>query len=710
MQSKEPLSHLFVFSCLLLLFPVLATAQNTEPSPALKIYRGAIAEAPKTIDPQRAYSVRDSRFVSPCYESLFTYDYLARPAKLIPQLATEIPTAKIQRDDAGKVTGVTYIIHLRRGVRYSEDPCFPGGVGREMTAEDFVLSLKRLADPETRTPVVAEFSRVRGLKAYQESIRTLRKTEQAKEEAYEQAMREAIRKKDYRDVADFRPMTQFQILEQAGQIEGIRAATPHKLELTLEEPYPQFLHWLAMSFLPPLPREAVAAYEPETLNGHAVGTGPYTFHGQVANDDQAAGQRFILKKNPSWWGLTQKAASTIFPEQPASPDDLKSGAWREADAGKSLAFCDRLIFEVVAESGTAFDRFAQGGFDQTGVPAVRIKKSVADGKLASDLAAKGIRLTLTTDLSTHYLAFNMDRDTIGAPAKFSDPELEKNRARELERRRLVRQSLALAIDQDSFHQRFYYGLGLSAQSPLPPGLFGYDPDYRNPARQFDPALTRAKQLMTEAGFENGIDERTGKRLTLSLPSSATQPPRSLYFDFYQNAWAQLGVDLQIKGMPYTRFMNAVHNRTPTYDAVHWGWMMDYPDPENFLFLLHGPNSTKFSETGNNYARYESPRYDELFDAMETMTNEESKKVSYTDIKSGEQKTETLTRLQIIHKMRDVVEHDMPWIPLTHVQRYALAHRWVHNAKPHPMTGPWLKYINIDTEERAKQQEAWREQP
>ena len=131
------------------------------------IYYSAVSEAPAHLDPQEAYNVRDGMFVSLCYEGLFGYDYLARPVQMIPQLAKEIPQEpEITTNEAGDLS-VLYKFELHENVHYIDDPCFPDGKGREMTAHDFAFAFKRSTDPKTKCPIVGNFMRIRGLKAYQ---------------------------------------------------------------------------------------------------------------------------------------------------------------------------------------------------------------------------------------------------------------------------------------------------------------------------------------------------------------------------------------------------------------------------------------------------------------------------------------------------------------------------------------------------------------
>jgi len=632
------------------------------------VYYTATFEPPKSLDPQRAYNVRDGQFVSMVYEGLFAYDYLARPVAIIPQLATSIPKPVIVNNPTGGVQSVTYSFDLQKGVHFIDDPCFPDGKGREMKATDFEFAFKRMADPKTKCPVSENFMRIQGLAAFKSRLTN----EYAVAKQAAEASGDPSKK-----------LSQVEAIKKAGSIQGIKVTGDYSFDLVMTEPYPQMLYWLAMNFISAIPHEAVGYYdsdnppprgdthhanEPMDFPMRPVGTGVFRFDWPRYNREA----RIVLRANETWWGRTTKAPSTIFPTKPFSPSDVAQGCWRPEDAGKNLPFVDQVEFHIEPESLPRFNKFLQGYYDRSGVPIAGFSQAIANDDLTPEMKERGVSMVKEIDIGVRYMLFNMDADTLGSPGKFSDPKLEANRERELERRRLVRRALSLAVDTQEFHEKFYNGLGGIAQSPLPPGLFGYDEEYKNPYRQFDPELTEAKRLMKEAGFEGGIDEVTGERLELSLPSASTAPPGTLYYKFYEDAWAKLGVTLNIEKSDYNTFIDRVH----------------------------------YDDHNVNYARYENPRYDELFEAMETMADSESKKVTYTHYKTGKKTTETMSRLQIILMMRDIIEYDMPWIPTTHDEAYILSHDWIHNVKQHPVTGPWSKFYNIDTDKRDAERKAW----
>ena len=106
-----------------------------------------------------------------------------------------------------------------------------------------------------------------------------------------------------------------------------------------------------------------------------------------------------------------------------------------------------------------------------------------------------------------------------------------------------------------------------------------------------------------------------------------------------------------------------------------GWSADYPDPENFMFLLHGPQS-RAKNQGENASNYANPEFDALFERMRNMPN-------------GPE------RQQIIDRMTEIFRHDAPWIGGFHPKNFALFHSWLGNAKVNEISDNKLKYLKVD---------------
>jgi ABC-type transport system substrate-binding protein len=263
-----------------------------------------------------------------------------------------------------------------------------------------------------------------------------------------------------------------------------------------------------------------------------------------------------------------------------------------------------------------------------------------------------------------------------------------------QRARLLRQAISIAVDFEEFISIFRNGRGIAAHGPLPSGIFGH----RDFAEDINPIvytfdaqgrvvrrpLDDARALLAEAGYPNGVDSATGQRLILYYDTTATGPDGRAMLNWYRKQFQKLGIELVIRATDYNRFQEKMANGTA--QLFSWGWNADYPDPENFLFLLYGPNA-RIEGMGENAANYQNPDYDALFDRMKYLPN-------------------TDERQQLIDEMITILREDAPWLWGFVPVDYVLRHAWYHNPKPNLMATNTLKYRRIDPELRKQLRAAW----
>jgi len=608
------------------------------------------SEAPKTLDPQVAYSVYDHEVLSNVYETPLEYHYLKRPYELIPGLVTEVPEPRALGDGR-----VVYTFQLRRGVHFASDPCFAigeaGRTQRELVASDLAFAFQRIADPKVGSPVLATFSKIVGLAEFGKRLAKLRE-----------------------DDPSFSSLRIDEQYQRAGPIEGLNwkvtdswKAT-NQLEITLDAPYPQILYWFAMPFTAPVPWEAVVYYDGEGgrdgFAEHAVGTGPF----RIARYQKRS--RIVLERNPDWYGAEHpewRAPAATYPSE-GSAGDAEAGRVAPGLVGRALPFVDRVEMRFEKESIPVFTKFLQGYYDRSRIPKESFDKAASGGALSPEMASLGVQLERTVTLGTYYIGFNMVDPVVGSAGG--------------ERSRKLRQAMSLAIDADEFLRVFLNGRGIPAQSPLPPGLFGYEERYRNPFRTVD--LERARSLLAEAGYPKGVDPATGRALRISFDTGDTSVQARLRYQFLVESWRRLGLDVEVAATSYNQFQDKV--RRGAHQLYFWGWVADYPDPENFLFLLSGAMS-QTKGGGPNSSNFDDPRYDALFDAMKDRPND-------------------ATRLETIGAMRALLEVERPWIELFHPEDYALTQGWLHNVKATGLTVPVWKYYDVDAATRAERRVAW----
>jgi len=608
-----------------------------------KILYTSFSEAPKTLDPAVAYTTASHLITGNVYDTLLEYHFLKRPYQLIAALAERVPAPEPHADG-----GVSYRFQIRDGIAFQDDPCFAlsqgAGRSRKVVAADFAFELARLADPAVNSPLAGSFAPVLGFSQFAERLTALRQADAA--------------------VANLPANVQY---ARAGGIAGVIAHGERELEIVLSEAKPQLLYFFAMPFTTPVPWEAVAYYDGrdgrEHFADHPVGTGPY----RLASYDKQ--YRMVLERNDAWYGrhALDAAPGSQFPGE-IDAEDIASRAIDAGYAGRRLPFLERIVFVREREDIPRFNKFLQGYYDEGHIVKESFDAVVQNDSLSPQMAARGMRLDKTVEPSIFYIGFNMDDPVVGAAAG--------------ERGRKLRQAMSLVIDSKAYLELFLNARGVPAQSPLPPGLFGYDRDYRNPYRQ--PDLARAQKLMAEAGYRNGIDPANGAPLKLSFDTPNTTAQALLQYQFYVAAWRQLGLDVEINASTYNQFQAKV--RRGAYQLFTWGWIADFPDPENFFFLLECSNAQSKSG-GPNTANFCQPQFDRLYQEMKSLPNDAH-------------------RADLIRRMLALLEAERPWIELFHNEEYALSHAWVVNAKPMGLSYPTYKYMDVKPELRAQLQAEW----
>ena len=242
----------------------------------------------KSLDPGQSADEVTNEVIPNIYESLLEYNYLKRPLQLEPSLAAEMP--QVSKD------GLTHTIKIKPGVHFQDSEVFPEGKGRELTAQDFVYSWKRLADPKTQSDGFWIFDgKIKGLNEWRDKL--------VKGEA-----------------------------NYDTPIEGLETPDAHTLVIKLTRPYFQLHYVLTMTYSAAVPREAVTKYGAEFMN-HPVGTGPFAFESWIR------GNKVVLKKNPTWSGQA-------YPNEGEAGDQEKGLL---ADAGKPMPFVDKLVFFELPE-------------------------------------------------------------------------------------------------------------------------------------------------------------------------------------------------------------------------------------------------------------------------------------------------------------------------------------------------------------------------
>lgn len=569
----------------------------------------SFSERPKHLDPAVAYSENEYVFIAQIYEPPFQYHYLKRPYQLVPLTAAKMPEITYLDKEGGQlaqdapiedIAFTEYLIQIRPGVRYQPHPAlakdargdylfhqlsestvesassladFEVTGSRELTAEDYVYQIKRLAHPKTQSPI-AEI-----MKNYIVGF-----SDFAAESA-------DISKSELNNLS----MT------------GVDTVGRYQYRIRIKGKYPQFMFWLAMPFFSPMPWEADVFYDQPglsekniTLDWFPIGTGPYFLAENNPN------RRMILMKNPLFHEET-------YPSE-GEAEDAEKGLL--ADAGKRLPFIEKVVFTLEKETIPYWHKFLQGYYDASGIASDSFDQAVqftgsGGVALTESMREKGIQLQTSVETSIFYMGFNMLDATVGGIG---------------DRARKLRQAIAIAIDYEEYIAIFRNERGVAAQGVVPPGIFGYEPGEAgiNPviydwhdgkARRKD--INVARQLLIEAGYADGVDPNTKEPLILNFDTTAVSIDDRPLMNWYRKQFDKLGIKLVIRATDYNRFQQKM--RAGNAQIFVWGWNADYPDPENFFSLLYGSNA-KVKFGGENAVNYQNPEFDRLFEQMRNMDN------------------------------------------------------------------------------------------
>ncbi|MET0202670.1 MAG: ABC transporter substrate-binding protein [Casimicrobiaceae bacterium] len=547
-------------------------------------------------DPVRVSDLYSATINEAIFERLLTYDYLARPAKVVPMVAEAMP----EITDNGK----TYLFKLRRGIHFTPDPAFKGQK-RELTAEDFVYTFKRHADPVNRSPW---FFMVEGkIEGLDELTEAAKKTG----------------KFNYNAV-----------------VPGAVALDKYTLRFKLKQPDFLFLYTLAHSHFGAMSREVVETYG-DDAQAHPVGTGPYMLK------EWKRGTKITLEANPDYRGFTWDFQPT---------DDAWDKDLVKAMRGKRMPQIGRVEFSIIEEDQSRWLAFNQKELDYLALPATfRDQVFDANNKLKPEWTAQNVSLFRAIDPDIGYTFFNFRDPVVGG---YSKEKIALRRAI------IMGYKLEDEIAIIRKHQ------AVQAQMPVPVGVVGHDPRYKS-INQYDPPL--ANKLLDYFGYKKGADGyRTlpdGKPLVLRLATQGSAIDRS-FNELWRKSMDAIGLRMEFDISKFADNLKA----TKVCQLQMWGaaWIADYPDGDNFMQLLYGPNTGQ-----SNNGCYESKSFDALY------------------VKSRALPTDSPERNLLFLEMTRQMEVDGAWSLHISRERNQLIRPWVKGYKKHPILNAEFIYMDLE---------------
>ena len=540
--------HLLLIAALIACVPLRAqtppvpAASSSSPAPQ-KVLRYAFEVAETGLDPAKISDLYSRTLTPHIFEAPYTYDHLARPVKIKPLTADGMP----EHSDDYRV----WTIKIKPGIYFAADPAFKGK-RRELVAQDYVYSFKRFADPANKSPVWSgmETDGILGLAELRNA---------------------ALERK--------------QPFDYDREIEGMRAVDRYTLRFVLKEPRPRFFLGLAASDLYGAVAREVIEFYGEQAEAHPVGTGPFRLA-------QWRRSSFIaFERNPDFREM-------IYDAEPAA-DDAEGQALLARFRGRRLPMVDRVEISIIEEEQPRWLSFVNGEADL----AYRVgyqfaPQAMPGGKVAPNLAKRGIRGYPIIEPAGNFFFFNMEDATVGGytPEKVA-----------------LRRAIALGIDVQRIIDYAFSGLGTPAQGPTLPNTSAYDPAFKSEFSDHDPA--RAKALLDLYGYtdrdgDGWREMPDGTRLVLAINMQPDQRSRKIAEMMERNLRA-VGIRSQTIVAQWPENLKAA--RAGRFQMWTVGNQADAPDS---IGALARYDSRQIG--GQNMARFRLPAFDALYDRAQAI--------------------------------------------------------------------------------------------
>ena len=492
------------------------TPQTTQP---LKVIRYAFLIAETSFDPAQISDLYSRTVVAGMIEAPLEFEFLAKPARMRPNTAAAMP--EVSEDFK------TFTFRIKPGIYFADDPAFKGKK-RELTAEDYVFSLKRHYDPRWKSAnlYILENAKILGLSE--------------------------LRKKLIDEKKPF---------DYDTPVEGLRALDRYTFQIKLGQPTPRLLHnFTDGSFTGALAREVVELYG-DKIGEHPVGTGPFVLKSWKRSS------RIVLAKNPNY-------REVLFNET-APAGDARLEASAALFKGKRLPLIDEVHISIIEEPQPRWLSFLneeQDLMDQ--LPADFAPTVIPNNKLAPNLAKKGIVMVRypRADVSVSY--FGMENPVVGGyePHKVA-----------------LRRAISLAVDIDREIRLARRSQAIPAQGVIGPETYGYNPKLKTEMGDFNRA--RALALLDMHGYidkdgDGWREQPNGEPLVIEYATSPDQQSRQLN-ELWKKNMDAIGIKMVFKTAKWPE--NLKSSRAGKLMMWGVGWSAGAPDGDTFLALGYGPN-------------------------------------------------------------------------------------------------------------------------
>jgi ABC-type transport system substrate-binding protein len=482
-----------------------------------RILRIAFPTPETGFDPAQVQDQYSNTIIVHIFDAPLRFDYFARPVRLVPNTTVGLP--EVSEDFR------TFTLRIRPGIWFQDDPAFEGR-RRELVAEDYVYSIKRVFDPRWKSQMLFELEPAKIL-----GVDGLR----------QRALKGAR-------------------FEYDTPIEGLRALDRYTLQIRLAEPAPRFANTLTLAVpCGAVAREVIDAYG-DRIMAHPVGTGPF----RLAHWTRTS--RIVLERNPTYRDETWDF------EPPADAPQFAADAARLR--GRRVPLLDRLEITIVEESQPRWLSFDQGALDILAVPFDYVPLAAPNRALAPHLARRGVRLQTTAlpDVSLAY--FNMEHPLVGGYA----PEQVA-----------LRRAISLAFDGGRYIREILRGNAVAAESPVVPGTFGYDPRLHTELSDYSPARAKALLDVYGYVDQDGDGWRErpdGAPLVLEMAASTSQLERRQN-EHWKRCMDAVGLKMAFRIAQWPELLK--QSLAGKLMMWGFAWQAGQPDSDLFFSLAYGPN-------------------------------------------------------------------------------------------------------------------------
>ena len=524
----------------LLLSAFAAHAQAQSQEPAKKVLRYAFEIAETGLDPAKIGDLYSRTLTPHIFEGLLHYDHLARPSRMKPLTAEAMPDVSADFR--------VWTLKVRPGIYFIDDPAFKG-LKRELVAQDYVYAFKRFADPANKSPAwnSLEDEGIVGLKQGHDAALNLKKP-----------------------------------FDYDREVEGLRALDRYTIQFKLQAPRPRFVENLAGGDLYGAVAREVVEFYGDKIDAHPVGTGPFKLA-------QWRRSSFIaLERNADY-------RERYYDAEPAA-DDAEGQALLARFKGRRLPMIDRVEISIIDEDQPRWLSFVNGEADLAyRVGFQFVNQAMPNGKVAPNLAARGIRGYKVSEAASNFVFFNMDDPTVGG---YSADRVA------------LRRAVGLGMDTRTLIAYAYNGQGGLAQSPLLPNTSAYDPKLKSEFGDYDPA--RAKALLDLYGYvdrdgDGWRDRPDGSPLVLRVSTQSDQRSRKVAEVMGKNM-AALGIHMQSVIAQWPENLKAA--RAGKLSMWSLGLSAAGFDAQPALARYDSR-----SIGGQNLARFNLPAFDALYDRL-----------------------------------------------------------------------------------------------